>query len=124
MGQVSKFLRRTAYGYGHWCPGCQEIHVIQTDRAPAWSFDGSVESPTFGPSIKITSVKKVVVNGKWTGEWVIDNNGKAVPHICHYFLQSGILKYCTDTTHEFSGLTIRLPELPYFLTDEKLQRDT
>ena len=113
MGQISAFMRRAEGGYAHWCPGCQEMHVIP-DR---WSFDGNVDRPTFNPSVKITGKQVVVVNGKWTGEWVRDANGNLLDMCCHYFLHHGELKYCADSTHALAGKTVPLPELPSEMKD-------
>jgi hypothetical protein len=123
MGQASAVLRRMTNGFSHWCPGCEEMHVIYTARpneypnGPCWTFDGNAERPTFNPSVKITGKKTVKVNGKWTGEWVRDANGKAVDECCHYFLHEGVLKFCSDSTHALAGKNVPLPALPDFLKD-------
>jgi Family of unknown function (DUF6527) len=114
MGQVSPFLRRTARGYSHWCPGCEQMHVI-FDR---WSFDGNLTCPTFDPSVRITGKLTVEVEGEWTGEWVRDAEGKTVDFVCHYFLRAGVLEFCGDSTHAFKGRNVPLPELPVFVRDD------
>lgn len=114
MSQVSPFLRRVQGGHAHWCPGCGEMHRIP-DR---WSFDGNVERPTFSPSVKITGKQTVIVDGRWTGEWVLGSDGKALDLCCHYFLHAGTLKYCSDSTHALAGKSVPLPALPAGLTDE------
>jgi hypothetical protein len=113
MGQVSAKLRRVERGYSHWCPGCEEMHVI-FDR---WQFDGDLEKPTFNPSIKITGKKTVKKDGRWTGEWVRDANGNAVDDCCHYFLHAGVLKFCGDSLHALAGKNVELPDLPEHLRD-------
>lgn len=77
MGQVSSTLRRAEGGYMHWCPGCEEVHVLP-DR---WTFNGDLDSPTFTPSFRHSGLQTLKVNGRWTGEWVLDSHGKQVP-IC------------------------------------------
>lgn len=113
MGQVSAKLRRTTRGYAHWCPGCEELHVI----FDSWTFDGNLDAPTFNPSVKITGKKVVVKDGRWTGEWVRDANGNPVDDCCHYFLHAGVLRFCGDSLHALAGKDVPLPDLPAHLTD-------
>ena len=114
MGQVSRSLRRAGGGYVHWCPGCEEVHRIPD----SWTFNGDIDCPTFNPSVKITGVKAVVVDGRWNGEFVRDAEGKPVPQLCHYFLHAGKLQFCGDSQHAFAGKTVDLPELPEGFRDE------
>lgn len=113
MSQVSPYLRKVQGGHGHWCPACEEMHVIPD----SWSFDGNVDLPTFNPSVKITGKKCVVVDGKWTGEWVRDVSGRAVDSCCHYHLHAGELKFCGDCTHAHAGKKVLLPLLPVGFID-------
>lgn len=113
MGQVSAKLRRAENGYTHWCPGCEEPHVIPD----GWSFDGNLERPTFNPSVNITGKKCVMIDGKWTGEWVRDADGKAIDDCCHYHLHAGELKFCGDSTHALAGKNVLLPDLPEHMRD-------
>lgn len=108
MGQVSAVLRRATRGYSHWCPGCEEMHMIPD----SWRFDGNVDRPTFTPSVRITGKQSVIVAGKWTGEWVRDANDKAVDYCCHYILTAGTLNFCADSTHKLAGTAVPLPPLP------------
>jgi len=98
----------------HWCPGCEEIHILP-DR---WSFDGNLESPTFQPSFKHDDVQRVFADGKWTGEWKRDANGNTIRYVCHYVLTAGVLNFCGDCTHALVGKSVPLPKLPGGLTDE------
>jgi hypothetical protein len=114
MGQFGRYLRKVVNGYSHWCPGCGEMHTIFDN----WEFNGNPDCPTFSPSVKITGVKTVVdERGEWTGEWVRDAEGKAVPDCCHYFLTDAKLIFCADSLHELAGKTVDLPELPEWLRD-------
>ncbi len=114
MGQINDKLRSVQNGIGHWCPGCEEMHVITN----SWSFDGNFDSPTFNPSVKITGKQTIKVNGKWVGDWVRDINGNVIDFCCHYFLHNGNLQFCNDSTHLYAGKTIPLQSLPIFLQDE------
>ncbi len=113
MGQVSAKLRRYEGGYAHWCPACEEMHILPD----SWTFDGNLESPTFSPSFKHGGVQTVKVNGEWTGEWVLGPDGKALPMICHYILTAGVLNFCGDCTHGLSGQSVPLPDLPAHARD-------
>lgn len=71
----------TLYGYGFWCPACQNVHAFNVAVfQPLWSFDGNMESPTFGPSLRM-------IGG---------NN-------CHLFVQQGMISYCPDSGHALAG---------------------
>ena len=113
MGQVSSTLRRSTGGYLHWCPGCEEMHQLPD----SWAFDGNLESPTFSPSFKHSGLKRICVDGKWTGAWERDENNNTVLSICHYILTAGVLNFCGDCTHGLANKQISLPKLPEGLTD-------
>lgn len=80
----------------HYCPGCEQLHMINTvvrnEKNAIWVFiNRNMERPTFSPSINIDL-----------------GNGKR----CHYFLKSGVLVYCSDSTHAYAGMETELPEIP------------
>lgn len=76
------------------CPGCGETHGISIDpqRArqmsdgtrPCWTFNGSVESPTFTPSVN------------YTGH-------------CHFTVTNGQSQFYQDCAHQHKGETLDLP---------------
>ena len=84
-------LRSVAGGYGHWCPGCEEMHVFHVSRpAPSgarWTWDNNAEAPTFKPSMVVATR-------------------------CHYFLTAGRIQFLDDCTHALRGQTVDLPDLP------------
>ncbi len=114
MGQVSSTLRRIEGGFAHYCPGCEEMHILPD----SWKFDGNLESPTFTPSFKHEGMQRIFVDGKWTGEWKRDGSGNTVPYICHYMLTAGQIQFCGDSTHSLAGTTVLLPALPEGFTDK------
>lgn len=86
--------------YMHYCPGCKQLHMINTlvrnNNGAIWSFDGDVNNPTFSPSIHIHST-----------------DAKGNRHTsCHYFIKSGYMHYCNDSRHELSGQIVELPNIP------------
>jgi hypothetical protein len=56
-------------------------------------FKGSIDSPTFTPSVKLT--------------W-----GDKMENCCHYIITDGQVKFCDDCTHDLKGQTVPLPLLP------------
>lgn len=114
MSQMSSTLRKVAGGYAHWCPGCNEMHIMPD----SWQFNGNLNSPSFIPSFKHEGLRRTFVNGNWTGEWVRDSSGNTMPYICHYILTNGQLQFQGDCTHVLVGKTVPLPQLPDGLTDE------
>lgn len=106
MASVSKVLRSVDLGGGrrglmYWCPACDGAHAVCVDgAAPRWSFNGDVDRPTFSPSVK-------VVGG-----------ARGSDHVCHHFVEAGIIKYCADSTHALAGQSIDLP--PHAIGDSPL----
>jgi len=100
MSKLSAVLRKTAGGYAHWCPGCEEMHHIAVERPlpnrAQWTFDGNAEKPTFHPSVNIATAADVDLPFER----------------CHYFLVAGELRYLGDSTHALAGRTVPLPPLP------------
>lgn len=87
------------YGWSHWCPGCNDSHVIPTSTVlgdKAWGFNGDVERPTFTPSVLNT----------WK------NEAEGLSFCCHYVITAGSIQFCGDCTHALAGQTVPLPELP------------
>jgi hypothetical protein len=79
-----------------WCPGCEDVHPYrvtahaQEPRLPVWKFNGSVERPTFTPSL--------LVNGSGQGRR------------CHLFLTDGVLHFCEDSQHKLAGQAVPCPD--------------
>ena len=96
-------------GYVFKCPGCTawhrargssdkftEWHLVRTepwDRGggepgPVWGFSGSVESPTFSPSL------------------LIHPDGEISHPRCHLFVVAGQIRYCADSEHPLAGKAV------------------
>lgn len=78
------------------CPGCGYGHhvYVNKERSPAgscWSWNGSMEAPTFHPSILVT------------------NPGAR----CHSFVTDGRIQFLTDCDHPLAGQTVDLPEVEH-----------
>ena len=57
---------------------------------PIWKFEGTLEKPTFTPSLKCET--DFYFDGK-TREKVV----------CHFYLTKGVFEFCGDCTHELAG---------------------
>lgn len=86
-----------------WCPGCEEAHCVNVGGehpGPKWQWNGSLERPTFSPSILV-----------WHGE-------QAAPtKRCHSFVREGFIEFLQDCTHDLAGKTVDVPEPPKWLRD-------
>lgn len=80
--------------YVFWCPGCNTGHSFCVKRddpkdiGPVWSWNGSVDKPTFNPSLLV---------------W-----GSRPDKRCHLFLHDGRIQYLDDCSHALKGTTIDL----------------
>jgi len=75
----------------HWafhCPACDATHVFDK----RWTWNGSVEKPTFAPSLLIHGDEKI---------------GR--PR-CHSHVMDGKMAYCADSTHAMKGQSVELPD--------------
>lgn len=79
-----------------FCPGCNEVHPYRIARGkgegperPVWKFNGSLERPTFTPSL-------------------LCNQGR--PDVCHLYLTDGQIIFCGDSHHALAGKTVECPD--------------
>ncbi len=92
------------YSLAFRCPGCaaanegseyHQVHVEGCSRGPFWGWNGSMERPTFTPSILVQCTY---------GE----DNHKVV---CHSFVTDGQIRFLDDCTHPLAGQTVPLPPI-------------
>lgn len=76
------------------CPGCEDEHAISVEGPGAWKWNGSMDKPTFYPSVKVT----------WGGEAM----GR---FCCHSWVKDGQIQFLGDCTHKLRGQTVDLPDL-------------
>ena len=78
------------------CPACGNAHMVNIDqsKSPYWTWNGSVESPTFTPSVRVT----------WS--WGPQDS----PRCCHFFVREGQIQYLDDCTHALANQTRELPD--------------
>lgn len=77
------------------CPGCGRWHAMRVTGPYAWEWNGSLDRPTFKPSIL----------GEWT--W----GPEKTRHRCHSFVRDGRIEFLGDCTHAMAGQTVDLPEV-------------
>jgi hypothetical protein len=83
--------------YSFWCPACRCAHAVwvHPPNQCAWKFNGSLENPTFDPSLKITQP----MHGRPDG-------------VCHVVVTDGVLYFQPDCTHEMAGRTVAMVDFP------------
>ncbi|HEX7911818.1 MAG TPA: DUF6527 family protein [Paraburkholderia sp.] len=82
------------------CPGCDMLHVVYVESGaganlPVWSWNGSMDKPTFRPSVLVTY------------PWGADRKECT----CHSFITDGRIEFLPDCTHKLAGQTVELPEV-------------
>ena len=86
------------------CPGCGMMHAVPVKRGsragvgPAWDFNGSLEAPTFHPSLLV--------------RYHDQSKGPGVNSVCHLFVTDGMLQFLSDCTHALAGQTVSMEEVP------------
>jgi hypothetical protein len=87
-------------GYIFDCPGCEMSHEVYirpytNSVGASWSFTGTLEKPTFSPSIHTKAEK---------------TNGELIFR-CHCFVENGFIRYLDDCTHSLAGQTVEMPDV-------------
>lgn len=73
------------------CPGCKYDHPFEIECAgKGWTWNGSVEAPTFTPSLLI--------------------NQDSPAHRCHMVVTNGRIKFQNDCFHELNGREVEVPD--------------
>jgi hypothetical protein len=100
-------------GLHYWCQGCNKVHGIKTKGKGAWTWNGDVEKPVFGPSVLVTYEARPDADPVRFPEWL-----KA--RTCHTFVgcngaQPGEVIFLGDCTHPLAGTVQPIPDLPEWL---------
>lgn len=77
------------------CPGCgfdHPFHVLpaKTPKGDSWTWNGSMDSPTFQPSLLV--------------------NKDYPEQRCHSFVLNGMIQFLNDCHHTLKGQTVPIPE--------------
>lgn len=98
-----------------FCPGCEMYHGVSTDPAnpnsltgAKWQWNGSLESPTFSPSILVRGI--VPITDDEHTRIMAGEKFEPVPFVCHSFVRDGKIEFLGDCTHKLAGQTVELPE--------------
>lgn len=91
-----------------WCPGCQSFHAVAVDspfdNGARWGWNGSLEAPTFTPSVLVTYPANPDAEEEFK-EWRTERR-------CHSFVIDGNIQFLNDCTHHLAGQTVPLPDYP------------
>lgn len=78
--------------YAFWCPGCKCNHSYCVQRkdpidvGPVWQWNGSVDKPTFSPSLLV---------------WMSRAEKR-----CHLFVRDGMIQFLDDCAHDLKCKTV------------------
>lgn len=81
------------------CPGCDEMHALNT----TWAFNGDLDRPTVSPSILVRRPANPDAS-----EEFIEYRKESV---CHSFIREGHIHFLPDCTHQMAGRTVELPHI-------------
>ena len=97
------------------CPGCKFGHGIwitttNEKTGARWTWNGSKDKPTFGPSILVTGTEMTAAGWAdyeaWRAAGFPDRQGKAFDSKewrCHSHVIDGRIHFCPDCTHALAG---------------------
>lgn len=127
----SRKLRSLSEGkIAFWCLGCDMPHPIQVRPAinpsrPSWEWNGESDTPVLSPSVLVRydtlsegqrhrAAEFYKKHGRHPSRAEVPSD---VFNICHSFVgcngaRPGEIIYLSDTTHEYSGRVIPLPDFP------------
>ncbi len=96
MNEISALVNNSdgSEGVMFYCHGCKMSHmpIVKAGHyhTKVCQWNGSLDKPTFKPSIK--------VQYPWKG----------IEQLCHSYVTDGKIQYLGDCTHELKGQTIEL----------------
>lgn len=101
------------------CPGCNCDHGVWTQKTEknnsVWDFNGSMDKPTFRPSILVRWVEGPKEPEKdENGYLLVGPDGRlkgARDMVCHSFVTDGMIEFLGDCTHELAGKTVELEDI-------------
>jgi hypothetical protein len=106
-----------------FCHGCKCGHGVWTTQSNGhtgaiWTWNGSMDKPTFSPSILVTG-RAFTESGKadydtWYAAGCPDRQGRAFENQdtrCHSFVRDGKIQFLSDCTHKLAGQTVDMVEV-------------
>lgn len=122
MSALSRILRDAESGIPgtkmlmFWCPGCECTHgvLVRTGEGPCdvvWGWNGSVDAPTFAPSVLVRWFKTSELGERQIRERSLQLGQRADGSdvVCHSFVVAGQIQFLADCTHALAGQTVPLP---------------
>jgi len=100
MNKIAPFESNgVVVGYTFDCPGCEYGHAVhlkphKNGMGASWTWNGSLDKPTFRPSLLSS---------------VVYNNGKS-KEVCHCWVTDGKIQFPSDCTHKLAGQTVDIPD--------------
>jgi hypothetical protein len=103
------------------CPGCGMSHMVNVASTvhPVWTWNGSMDRPTFTPSVLVSwdsmseaARKRSRIFREQHGRYPDHaENPYDEHHVCHSFVTDGRIQFLGDCTHALAGQTVDLPEV-------------
>lgn len=79
--------------YMFHCPGCECAHPLEIEapNGTGWTWNGSMEAPTFRPSLFCN---------------------RDIPHAvqCHSWITDGYIQFLSDSSHKLAGKNVEIPD--------------
>ena len=114
--KLSSVLARSDHQLFFECPGCKMLHGVnvEAEGRPRWGWNGSVDKPTFTPSILVQweqgeppctdlDMAEKIHRGEVVQTKVVK--------VCHSVVTDGRIQFLGDSTHHLAGKTVDLPLL-------------
>ncbi|MDR5013480.1 DUF6527 family protein [Aeromonas veronii] len=114
--RISSILEKSGGMIFFECPGCSMLHGVnvEAEGRPRWGWNGSVDKPTFTPSIMVQfeqgeppCTDLEMAEKIHRGEVVQTRVAK----VCHSFVTDGRIQFLNDCTHHLAGQTVVIPPL-------------
>ena len=99
-----------------FCPGCRTAHSIAVDvpnhSGSCWTWNGSLERPTFSPSLLVRSGHYADGNMDCYCKLYAEHPEERVEGwecgVCHSYIRDGNIEFLADCTHKLAGQTVPL----------------
>lgn len=93
------------------CPGCRDVHGVVVESPTGWGWNGSLEKPTFTPSVLMRArYAEPPVTAENLEQWKREPWEQVmVDRVCHSFVTDGRIQFLSDCTHALAGQTVDLP---------------
>lgn len=91
------------------------VNGTRMENGAGWGWNGSMDKPTFTPSILVRS-KEMTAKGwrdheSWTNKEIeCPDQFDSIDTVCHSFVTDGKIQFLGDCTHKLAGQTVELPD--------------